>query len=292
MAQRAAECNIARPAEGSETGVEKSQLGARVSETGLRAPAGLATLDANTLLVIFGFLDELPLVRLSSVCWALHSPSRQHALWEPLLTSFFDGELPPALCGTDDALSVLRQQVEFAQHMIAAEREQRRFPLPLVGSLSEWSRGEVRFFGQFIRWTAREDGPSSWIRLDTVPSASTVCAFADVDFGPLAEWKDSKLATMAVMGDRRLAERLASRHATAQQERGPGAMYHSPWPGDTHATPARNPAQLATQRLSVPKLQAELYGGLFALRRITSAEGAWYSLSCVDGSYIEDFSGV
>ena len=113
-------------------------------------------------------------------------------------------------------------------------------------------------------------------------------AMSECDYGPMAEWKDRKLAELAEQaGHKQLAARYEKERLEAVRA---GELYRSSRDKDVNiGKEQRTPGPDALGR---PKLLAGLYGGLFGLEETASGfAGMLYSLECpADGSNITDYS--
>jgi hypothetical protein len=98
--------------------------------------AHLLDMGSDALLCVLALLDAACLLRVGTTCKTLLLLSQKPMLWMPHLRCFFDDELPPelklALDSSADPLATLRDQVRFAQTLIAREHEQRTFQIPEV----------------------------------------------------------------------------------------------------------------------------------------------------------------
>ena len=126
---------------------------------------------------------------------------------------------------------------------------------------------------------------------EAAAARTTHTALSDCDYGPMAEWKDRKLAELAATaGHAQLAARYEEERLAAVRA---GILY--PVPGssyeDVNIGQAKWPP--CPDALSRPKLLAGLYGGLFGLEECYTSIGTIYALECpADGSNIVDYSGM
>ena len=114
-------------------------------------------------------------------------------------------------------------------------------------------------------------------------------ALSECDYGPMAEWKDRKLAELAEQaGHKQLAARYEKERLEAVRA---GELYRSSRDKDVNiGKEQRAPGPDALGR---PKLLAGLYGGLFGLEETATSIGMIYALGCpADGSNIVDYSGM
>lgn len=290
----------------------------------------LLDLGADTLQLILASLDEKSLLDVGGACSALRSSAQSPALWKAALLRFFDGEVPPELEDCKDAQAALRGQVEFARALTAREREARAFQmpsLPFPGD-KQWMEeldarvAEVQMskgnpharpgcpvyygysggaysedtvcYGQFAKAThtnstacaifgEKEGTRVLWRRLGDDQLKSGV---ADCDYGPLREWVDGKLVELAAAaGSARLAERFASERDAAAKS----GFYRST-NGGPDINPSKKPGRSIAGRLSVPRVLAGVYSGLFAAGVTGTSIGSIYSIDCVDETTCADYS--
>ena len=137
---------------------------------------------------------------------------------------------------------------------------------------------------QLVAW-ARTDMKAVAKKPDSRVRASGI--FFDGDYGPLAEWKDAKIIELAeTAGKARLA--ALRKDEMARARRAKPMLYSSLHPD---VNPSKGPPKaLAEGALSVPKLLAGSYGGLFSFQECGTSIGTIYALTCQDGTSIADYS--
>jgi len=134
-----------------------------------------------------------------------------------------------------------------------------------------------------------------WV--DTAGKTTTAAALAlsGADFGPLAEWKDGKLTELAAnAGYAQLANSYEAERAAAKRDKKGGLYKSNSYTGapDVHVSEDKKRAP-PTAAVSLPKLLAGLYGGLFSLNETGTSIGTIYSLSCpADSTSIADYGDM
>lgn len=121
----------------------------------------------------------------------------------------------------------------------------------------------------------------------TEEAAKPSLAISECDYGPLAEWKDGKLAALADQAGRpHLAHRLRQENAAHTLK----GLYKSDDP-DVNVQNSKR-VEPTLEQLSLPKLLCGVYGGLFQPHEVPTSIGTIYALDCIDGTCINDYSGM
>jgi len=129
-----------------------------------------------------------------------------------------------------------------------------------------------------------------WGHLDTLPCTEKN-DFMYADYGPLAEWKDGKLAELAAKaGHAQLAAQWKAELDAAKLDTGLYSAESTPEVGLSGYENKRDPP---IGELSLPKLLSGLYGGMFAFEVTHTSIGTIYALVCTaDATSIADYSSL